>query len=80
VLKNIFEGLSVRRKLSKERSLNPVKEYFEAIFNTAITTQIVLQQPTKTLSGAASYAKEKKRSTETVLGSPYRLTLVFSDC
>ncbi len=45
VLKNVFEGLSARRKLSKKRSLHLVNEHFETIFNTAIATQIVFQQP-----------------------------------
>jgi len=43
VLKNVFEGLSARRKLSKKRSLHPVNEHFETIFNTAIATQVVFQ-------------------------------------
>jgi len=47
VLKNVFEAVSARRKLSKKRSLHPVNEHFEAIFNTAIATQIVFQQPDK---------------------------------
>ncbi len=45
VLKNVFEAASARRKLSKERSLHPVNEHFETIFNAAIATQIVFQQP-----------------------------------
>ena len=50
VLKNVFEAASARRKLSKKRSLHPVNEHFETIFNAAIATQIVFQQPASGVS------------------------------
>ena len=36
-----------KAKITEKRSLHPVDGHFEAIFNTAIATQMVFQQPAK---------------------------------
>ncbi len=45
LLKNVGEAASARQKLAKKRSLQVVNEHFEPIFNAAMATQVVSQQP-----------------------------------
>jgi hypothetical protein len=47
LLKNVGEAASARQKWPKKRSLHGVNEHFEAIFNAAMATQVVFQQPAK---------------------------------
>jgi len=44
-LKNVSEEVSARQKQAEKRSVRVVHEYFEAVFNAAMATQIVFQQP-----------------------------------
>lgn len=44
LLRNVFEAADARQKQEKKRSLCPINEYFEPVFNTAAATQIVFQQ------------------------------------
>jgi len=53
-LKNVGEAASARQKWPKKRSLHGVNEHFEAIFNAAMATQVVFQQPVKRLQGLAT--------------------------
>jgi hypothetical protein len=48
-LKSVGEAASARQKQAKKRSLRVVNEHFEPVFNAAMTTQVVFQQP---VSGA----------------------------
>jgi hypothetical protein len=48
-LKSVGEAASARQKQAKKRSLRVVNEQFEPVFNAAMTTQVVFQQP---VSGA----------------------------
>ena len=45
LLKNVFEAADARQKQAKKRSLCPINEHFEPVFNAAAATQIVFQQP-----------------------------------
>jgi hypothetical protein len=44
-LKNVGETASARQKQAKKRSLRVVNEHFETVFNAAMATQVVFQQP-----------------------------------
>jgi hypothetical protein len=44
-LKNVGEAASARQKQAKKRSLRAVNEHFEPVFNAAMATQVVFQQP-----------------------------------
>jgi hypothetical protein len=44
-LKNVGEAASARQKQAKKRSLRVVNEHFEPVFNAAMATQVVFQQP-----------------------------------
>jgi hypothetical protein len=44
-MKNVGEAASARQKQPKKRSLRVVNEHFEAVFNAAMATQVVFQQP-----------------------------------
>jgi hypothetical protein len=44
-LKNVGEAASARQKQAKKRSLRVVNEHFEPVFNVAMATQVVFQQP-----------------------------------
>jgi hypothetical protein len=46
-LKNVGEAASARQKQAKKRSLRAVNEHFEPVFNAAMATQVVFQQPAK---------------------------------
>ena len=45
LLKNVIEAASARQKSAKKRSLCVINEHFEPVFNAAMATQIVFQQP-----------------------------------
>ncbi len=47
LLKNVFEAADARQKQAKKRSLCPINEHFEPVFNAAAATQIVFQQSVK---------------------------------
>jgi hypothetical protein len=44
-LKNVGEAASARQKQAKKRGLRAVNEHFEPVFNAAMATQVVFQQP-----------------------------------
>nr|WP_298167529.1 hypothetical protein [uncultured Pseudomonas sp.] len=43
------EAVSARQKQAKKRSLRAVNEHFEPVFNAAMATQVVFQQPVRGL-------------------------------
>jgi len=43
-LNNVGEAVRARQKTAKKRSLHVVNEYFEPFFNTAMTTQVIIQR------------------------------------
>jgi hypothetical protein len=45
--KNVGEAASARQKQARKRSLRVVNEHFEPVFNAAMATQVVFQQPAK---------------------------------
>ena len=47
LLKNVGEAASARQKWPKKRSSLGVNVHFEAIFNAAMATQVVFQQPVR---------------------------------
>jgi hypothetical protein len=52
-LKNVGEAASARQKQAKKRSLRVVNEHFEPVFNAAMATQVVFQQPASELTQEA---------------------------
>jgi hypothetical protein len=44
-VENVGEAVSARQKQAKKRSLRVVNEHFEPVFNAAMATQVVFQQP-----------------------------------
>jgi hypothetical protein len=50
LLKNVGEAASARQKQAKKRSLRAVNEHFEPVFNAAMATQVVFQQPANPLN------------------------------
>ncbi|RRV32198.1 hypothetical protein EGJ86_18580 [Pseudomonas sp. o96-267] len=46
-LKNVGEAGKTRQKRPKKRRLRAVNEHFEAVFNAALPTQVVFQQPVR---------------------------------
>jgi hypothetical protein len=38
---NVSEAVTARQRQMKKRSLRTVNEYFESVFNVAVTTQVV---------------------------------------
>ena len=53
-LKNVGEAANARQKQAKKRNLRVVNEHFEPVFNAAMATQVVFQQPAKRIAGLRS--------------------------
>jgi hypothetical protein len=43
-LNSVGEAVWARQKTAKKRSLHVVNEHFESFFNTALTTQVIIQR------------------------------------
>jgi len=50
-LNNVGEADRARQKTAKKRSLHVVNEHFESFFNTALTTQVIIQRFLRTPQG-----------------------------
>ena len=61
-MKNVGEAAGARQKQAKKRSLRVVNEHFEPVFNAAMATQVVFQQPAKASNMVLARTEQAKRA------------------